>query len=42
VRLVYVYLHVVESGFLPSVPALDIFGTDIVSGKAIHEHLIQR
>jgi len=42
VKLAYVYLHVVEGGFLPSVPALDIFGTDIASGNAIHEHLIQR
>jgi len=42
VRLVYVYLQVVETGILPSVPALDILGTDIASGKAIHEHLIQR
>jgi hypothetical protein len=42
VKLSYVYLQVVEGGLLPSVPSLDIFGTDIVSGKAIHEHLIQR
>jgi hypothetical protein len=42
VKLAYVYLHVVEGGLLPSVPALDIFGTDVSSGKAIHEHLIQK
>jgi hypothetical protein len=41
VKLAYVYLQVVEGGLLPSVPSLDIFGTDIASGKAIHEHLIQ-
>jgi hypothetical protein len=42
VKLAYVYLQVVEGGLLPSVPSLDIFGTDIASGKVIHEHLIQR
>ena len=42
VKLAYVYLHVVEGGLLPSVPELDIFGTDIASGKAVHEHLIQK
>jgi hypothetical protein len=42
VKVAYVYLQVVEGGLLPSVPSLDVFGTDIVSGKAIHEHLIQR
>jgi hypothetical protein len=42
VRVAYVYLHVVEGGLLPKVPALDIFGTDIASGKAIHEQLIQK
>jgi Domain of unknown function (DUF4833) len=42
VKLAYVYLQVVEGSLLPSVPSLDIFGTDIASGKAIHEHLIQR
>ena len=41
-KLAYVYLHVVEGGLLPKVPVLDIFGTDLASGKAIHEHLIQR
>jgi hypothetical protein len=42
VKLAYVYLNVVESGLMPSVPALDIFGTDTASGKAVHEHLIQK
>jgi len=42
VKLAYVYLQVVEGGLLPRIPALDIFGTDIASGKAIHEHLIQK
>ena len=42
VKLSYVYLQVVEGGLLPKVPSLDIFGTDVASGKAIHEHLIQR
>lgn len=42
IKLVYVYLHVVEGGLMPSVPELDIFGTDIASGKAIHEHLTQK
>jgi hypothetical protein len=42
VKVAYVYLHVVEGGLTPSVPALDILGTDTASGKAIHEHLIQK
>lgn len=42
VKLSYVYLQVVEGGLLPKVPSLDIFGTDVASGKAIHEHLIQK
>lgn len=42
VKLSYVYLQVEEGGLLPKVPSLDIFGTDIASGKAIHEHLVQR
>jgi len=32
----------VEGGLMPEVPKLDIFGTDIASGKAIHEHLVQK
>jgi hypothetical protein len=42
VKVAYVYLHVIEGGMMPKVPELDIFGTDIASGKAIHEHLIQK
>ena len=42
VKVVYVYLQVVEGGLMPSVPALDIFGIDVSSGKAVHEHLIQK
>jgi hypothetical protein len=42
VKLAYVYLQVVEGGLMPSVPSLDIFGTDTASGKAVHEHLIQK
>jgi hypothetical protein len=42
VKVAYVYLQVVEGGLMPSVPSLDVFGIDIASGKAIHEHLIQK
>ena len=42
VKIVYVYLQVVEGGLVPSVPSLDIFGIDTASGKAVHEHLIQK
>ncbi len=42
VKVAYVYLQVVDGGLTPSVPSLDILGTDIASGKAIHEHLIQK
>ena len=42
VKVVYVYLQVVEGGLMPSVPALDIFGIDVSSGKAVREHLIQK
>lgn len=42
VKLAYVYLQVEEGGLMPEVPSLDIIGTDIASGKAIHEHLIQK
>ncbi|HEY4077781.1 MAG TPA: DUF4833 domain-containing protein [Rhizomicrobium sp.] len=41
-KLAYVYLQVVEGGLTPSVPSLDILGTDTVSGKAVHEHLVQK
>jgi hypothetical protein len=42
VKVAYVYLQVVEGGLMPSVPSLDVLGTDIASGKAIHEHLVQK
>lgn len=42
VKVVYVYLQVVEGGLMPSVPALDILGIDTANGKAVHEHLIQK
>lgn len=42
VKVAYVYLQVVDGGLIPSIPSLDILGTDIASGKAIREHLIQR
>jgi hypothetical protein len=42
VKLTYIYLQVKEGGVLPEVPSLDVFGTDTATGKAIHEHLIQR
>lgn len=42
VKLAYVYLHVVEGGLMPEVPSFDIFGTDIATGKAIHERLVQK
>jgi hypothetical protein len=41
VKLSYVYLEVVEGGLMPSIPSLDIFGTDIANGKAVHEHIVQ-
>jgi hypothetical protein len=40
VKLAYVYLLVDDSGFLPKVTALDIFGTDKLTGNAIREHII--
>jgi len=41
-KLAYVYLQVVEGGLTPKVPSLDILGTDTASGKAVHEHLVQK
>lgn len=41
VKLVYIYLHVDDRGLLPDVPELDIFGTDLATGKPVHEHLIK-
>jgi hypothetical protein len=40
VKLVYIYLQVDDSGFLPKVPALDIFGFDKLTGKPLREHII--
>ena len=41
VKVAYIYLQVKEGGLMPDVPALDLFGTDIASGKAVHEHLVK-
>jgi Domain of unknown function (DUF4833) len=41
VKVIYIYLQVKEGGLLPDVPALDVFGTDIATGKAVHEHLVK-
>jgi hypothetical protein len=41
VRLVYVYLEVDDSGILPDVPTMDLFGYDKATGKPIREHLTQ-
>ena len=40
VRLVYVYLQVDDRGMMPRVTALDLFGTDKITGKPLHEHVI--
>jgi Domain of unknown function (DUF4833) len=42
VRVAYVYLQVMEGGLMPSVPSLDVLGTDLASGRCVHEHLIQK
>jgi hypothetical protein len=41
VKVAYIYLQVKEGGLMPDVPALDLFGTDIATGKAVHEHLVK-
>ncbi len=41
VKLVYVYLEVDDRGMLPDVPALDFFGYDRTTGKAVREHIIR-
>jgi len=38
-KLVYVYLEVDDSGLLPDVTAMDFFGYDKATGKAVHEHI---
>jgi Domain of unknown function (DUF4833) len=40
VRLVYVYLQVDDHGMMPRVTALDLFGVEQGTGKALHEHVI--
>lgn len=40
-RLVYVYLQVDDHGFMPSVKAIDVFGIDKLTGKALREHIVQ-
>jgi hypothetical protein len=42
VRLIYVYLQVDDSGLTPSVTALDLFGLEQGTGKALREHVIPR
>lgn len=39
-RLVYVYLQVDDRGMMPRVTALDLFGVEQGTGKALHEHVI--
>ena len=34
-----VYLQVDNSGLMPDVTSIDLFGVDTVSGKALHEHV---
>src|SRR5262249_34463797 len=41
-RLVYVYLQVDNRGLMPDVRAIDLFGVDTLSGKALHEHVARR
>jgi len=40
-RLVYVYLQVDDHGFMPSVKAIDVFGVDKLTGKALRERIVQ-
>jgi hypothetical protein len=41
-RLIYGYLQVDDSGLLPKVTAMDLFGIDQLSGKPLREHVIPR
>jgi len=41
-KLVYIYLEVDDSGILPDVPSLDIFGLDRTTGKPLREHINRR
>jgi hypothetical protein len=39
-KLVYVYLQVDDSGLLPKVTAMDLFGIDKLTGRPLREHVI--
>jgi len=39
-KLVYVYLHVDDSGLVPKVTAMELFGIDKLTGKPLQEHVI--
>jgi hypothetical protein len=39
-KLVYVYLQVDNSGFMPNVTSMDLFGLDKATGKALREHVV--
>jgi hypothetical protein len=39
-KLVYVYLQVDDSGLMPDVTAMDLFGIDKLTGKSLWEHVI--
>jgi hypothetical protein len=39
-KLVYVYLQVDNSGFMPNVTSMDLFGLDKGTGKALREHVV--
>ena len=39
-RLIYVYLQVDDSGLMPNVLAMDLFGFDKLTGKPLREHVI--
>ena len=41
-RLVYAYIDVDDSGTVPKVKSVDIYGTDLSTGKALHEKLTRR
>lgn len=41
-KLAYIYLEVDDSGVLPDVPELDIFGYDRETGKVLREHINRR
>src|ERR1700693_3039643 len=39
-RLIYVYLQIDDSGLMPNVLAMDLFGFDKLTGKPLREHVI--